>query len=55
VFSILLSEYDIKWDGKQLEQHPASFEIEGQFLPNLQQKICVRKRRSGVQVISETD
>jgi hypothetical protein len=45
-FAILLSEYEFKWDGKQLEQHPVSFEIEGQCLPNLQQKICIRKKQT---------
>ncbi|RMZ66215.1 ent-kaurene oxidase [Pyrenophora seminiperda CCB06] len=44
VFMVLLSEYEFKWDGKPPTAHPASFEIEGQFLPNLQQRVCFRKK-----------
>jgi hypothetical protein len=46
VFIILLREYDFKWDGKAKKEHPASYEIEGQFLPNLTQRICIKAKES---------
>jgi cytochrome P450 len=44
VFMVLLTEFEFQADGEPLSQHPPSFEVEGQFLPNLQQKIQIRAR-----------
>jgi cytochrome P450 len=44
VYMVLLEKYEFKWDGKPREEHPASFEVQGQFLPNMEAKICIRRR-----------
>lgn len=40
----LLLKYEIRANGKELKEHPPSFEVEGQFLPNMQQKIQLRRK-----------
>ena len=43
VMATLLLNYDIEWDG-QVQGRPAPTMIEGQFIPNLSQKVSVKKR-----------
>ncbi|KAI0455767.1 cytochrome P450 monooxygenase [Xylaria acuta] len=43
VFAEILLDYEFQWEGDVQTKHPASFEVEGQFLPNLSQKIRIRK------------
>lgn len=43
LFIHLLTEYDVEWEDR-VEGHPPSFQIEGQNLPNLSQKIRFRAK-----------
>lgn len=43
IFTKLILEYDIKWEG-QVKQKPPPMRIEGQFIPNLSQKIILQER-----------
>jgi cytochrome P450 len=43
----LLLDYDLKWDRSQHDS-PSRLPIEGQFLPNMEQKIQLRKRKASV-------
>ncbi|MCJ1380205.1 hypothetical protein MMC17_003308 [Xylographa soralifera] len=43
VFTKLIMEYDVKWD-KPVSTRPPAVHVEGQFIPNMQQKICLRRR-----------
>ncbi len=43
IFSRILLKYDVEWEGK-VSTRPPSFTIEGQFGPNPDQMIRIRKR-----------
>ncbi|KAI1778805.1 putative cytochrome P450 monooxygenase [Hypoxylon cercidicola] len=46
IFSKLIMEYDLKWEGVNLR--PASLSVNGQFAPNQSQKIFLKKREVNV-------
>ncbi|KAF2675650.1 cytochrome P450, partial [Lentithecium fluviatile CBS 122367] len=45
IFTKLLTEYEFKWDKKD-EVRPSPVHIEGQFIPNMQQKIFLKRRHA---------
>lgn len=44
IFARLILGYDLKWDNPPRDR-PPPFLVEGQFLPNMKQKVLLRRRR----------
>jgi cytochrome P450 len=49
VVATLLLDYDIRWDG-EVHRKPDPTMIEGQFIPNLRQKVRIKRREKAVKV-----
>jgi len=46
VMTKLLIEYEIEWDRPAGKERPKCVTVEGQFVPNLTQKVYLRRRIS---------
>jgi aspirochlorine biosynthesis cytochrome P450 monooxygenase len=45
IFTRLILEYDVKWEISPSER-PPPFLVEGQFLPNMKQKVLLKRREA---------